>query len=407
MKTKQVYSNIIALFFVQFANYVAPILVLPYLTRILGVDGYGSIVLAMSICSVSLILTDYGFNLSASYWISKNRDDKDEVSRYIGAVFIIKILLVLIWLGCFKLFSINGFISIIDNDMFNWIVFNVLAQTFQAVWFFQGIEKMKNVTIFMVIAKISYLFMIFLFIRSPGQEVDVLTCLSFSNLLSAVISIYLMLKTGYRIKTPNIKMIIYAFKCSSEFFLSRAAVGIYTSASTLIVGSFAGVQQAAFYSCAEKLYQAGQGIMSPVSQALFPYLSRTGDKKILYKCIGMLSIPLMIGCFICGIYSKEILGLFYGNEFTSANLVLEIFLACSVITFISINFGYPAFSIIGRLDLANKSVFVAAILQLVIIFILIYIDKVSAINIAISVLFVELIVMMMRGGLFLYHVKSK
>ncbi len=203
------------------------------------------------------------------------------------------------------------------------------------------------------------------------------------------------------------KMIINAFKYSSEFFLSRAAVGIYTSASTLVVGSFAGVQQAAFYACAEKLYQAGQSLMSPVSQALFPYLARTGDKKILYKCIGILLIPLVAGCFICGIYSGEILELFYGVGFVPANSVLEVFLVCSIITFISINFGYPAFSIIGRLDLANKSVFLAAVLQLVIIITLIFLDKVSAINVAIGVFFVEFSVMIARCYLFLYHVRLK
>ncbi|MFB9998018.1 oligosaccharide flippase family protein [Providencia rustigianii] len=67
-------------------------------------------------------------------------------------------------------------------------------------------------------------------------------------------------------------------KSSYTYFLSRASVVIYTSASTFIVGSYSGLNQAALFSSAEKLYQAGQSITSPVSQAIFPHIARTGEK---------------------------------------------------------------------------------------------------------------------------------
>ncbi|MGY9341191.1 oligosaccharide flippase family protein [Citrobacter braakii] len=403
-----VFNNSVALFFVQFSNYLAPLLVLPYLSRILGVDGFGIIVMAMSLCNISFIFTDYGFSLSGAYWIAKNRDNSEKISYYISAVFGIKIIITLLTLFFLYLFYIN---STVFNGygvgFFILISASIFSQAYQSSWFFQGIEKMRNVTIFMVTSKLLYLFFVFIFVTRAEDIYWVLGCLALSNFIAAVISIYYIYKEGFYIRRPALSLMLDTFKDSTSFFISRAAVGIYTSASTFIVGSFSGIQQAALYSAAEKLYQAGQGVTSPISQALFPYLSRTGDKRALYKFVTVFFIPLVIGCVFFACFSSEVLTLFYGKSFSAAETILRVFLICSLVNFVSVNFGYPAYSIINRLDIANKSVICAAAAHLIMLSGIYLFFEINALTVSFGVLLVETIVMLVRVLGFIYLTRRK
>lgn len=383
-------------------------MVFPYLSRVLGVDGFGLVVISLSIIAIAFIFTDFGFNLSAPYWIVKNKDNIDEVSRYICAVFILKsciLFFVLIGVWAYFIFS-NGPLSYVNNIIYA-VIFVVVTQAFMPVWFFQGIEKMKGITLFWVTAKIFYLISVLLLVKHQGQESLVLLCLGFSNLIAVSIGIYGIFREGYRIKIPTIDMFTDVFKSSFQFFLSRAAVGLYTSASTFIVGAFSGVHQAALYSSAEKLYQAGQSVTSPVSQALYPYLSRTSDARALYRFIGVCLIPIIIGCGICFYYAHDILVIFYGDGFHQAESILRVFLVCSVVNFIGVNFGYPAFAILNRLDMANKTVLFSSILYAVALSLLYFTNMISALNVAIGVCCVETIVMVARASCFFMLLKEQ
>lgn len=96
MHNHSVFKNTISLFILQLTNVIAPLIVLPYLSRVLGINGFGLVMLAFSASSIGLVVTDFGFNLSATYSISKNRDKIDYISELIGSIFIIKMFLTLI-----------------------------------------------------------------------------------------------------------------------------------------------------------------------------------------------------------------------------------------------------------------------------------------------------------------------
>lgn len=396
-KNKKLTANIFFLVLVQFSNYLAPLLVLPYLTRTLSIEQFGVVIMALSISAISFIFTDFGFVLSAPYWISKNRERKKEVSLHIGSIFYIKFfIIVLISLVIIFYFHYgNGSLNNYQSILF-FILANVFFQAFQPTWFFQGIEKMKFVTFTVVTSKLTYLILVFLLVHKQGQQNMVIFCLAFSNLLAALVGVTLIYKEGYKISYGGFTLVKEVFLFSLNFFISRAAVGIYTSASTFIIGSFAGLHQAALYSSAEKLYQAGQSLTSPVTQALLPHLSKTKDIATLYKFILFITPVLIIGCSVCIYFSKGIVILFYGSDFASASQILDYFLICSVITFVSINLGYPAFSIIDRLDLVNKTVYIASFLYVLLLMALIYFKAVNSLNIVKSVLLIEMIVLFLR-----------
>ncbi|HCM9853039.1 TPA: O33 family O-antigen flippase [Escherichia coli] len=395
-------KNIFYLFIVQIINYVAPFLVLPYLSRVLSVDNFGLLMMIISASSIALIVTDYGFSLSGPLFVAVNKHNKVVINQYIGTIYLIKsVLISIIWF----LFLFIYFIS--DNEITShfsnilWLGVIITTQSFQPIWFFQGLEKMKNITFSLIISKSVYVILIFCLVKTNHVE-RVFLALVLSNVVTLVISNYLLYRNGYAIGTPCNKLFRDEIKNSFPFFLSRAAVGIYTSASTFIVGSFAGLNQAAVYSSAEKLYQAGQNALSPISQALYPYLARSGDKKTLYKFVVLFFILLCMICILSSYYSNTIVMLFFGNKYNAASQVLNVFLLSLVITFVSFNFGYPAFAAIKRVQIVNYTVVLGGGLQLLMIIILIVSEKITPLNMARSVLFTETLVLISRLGLYFY-----
>jgi len=74
-------DNIMSLTGIQLVQYLFPLVTFPYLTRVLGPANFGRVAFALAFIGYFQILTDYGFNLSATREISINRDDLSQVSR--------------------------------------------------------------------------------------------------------------------------------------------------------------------------------------------------------------------------------------------------------------------------------------------------------------------------------------
>src|SRR5579864_8186188 len=92
---RKLLSNMFWLYALQGLNYLVPLAVLPYLIRVLGVERYGLIAFAQSFAQYFVILTDYGFNLSATRHIARMQHDRESVSRHFWAVMFIKVAMMI------------------------------------------------------------------------------------------------------------------------------------------------------------------------------------------------------------------------------------------------------------------------------------------------------------------------
>ena len=396
IRTHSVARNSFALFVLQLANLLAPLMALPYLTRVLGVEGFGILMIAFSISTLGVIIVDYGFNLHATFLISKKREDFDYIGQLIGAILIIKCCLVFS-LAVIGIFVVSVFdIPLLTKSTLLAILFNVAFLAFLPTWFFLGIERMRNVTIYMVISKLTYLVLVFVWIKSESESGQVMYLLALSNLLAVIVALYSIYKSGYKIKLPRQISILNVFIESTPFFISRASVAVYTSASTFVVGAFAGVQQAAFYGASEKIYQASQSVAGPISQALFPYMAKKQNTEILLKVIFVIGFPLLLGCALISIWAGELLGFIFGDEFSQSGNILRLFLIATVVNFVSVNFGYPAFAGLNKVYIANYTVVVGAVMQVVFLYLLYINNNISALTVLLSVLITEFIVMALR-----------
>ena len=93
LKDNVLFVNISSQGLVQFANYLIPLLLIPYVSRVLGVDAFGRASYAQNIGMYLTLLVNYGFEYSATQEISINRGNHAKLQSIFSTVIAFKFLL--------------------------------------------------------------------------------------------------------------------------------------------------------------------------------------------------------------------------------------------------------------------------------------------------------------------------
>src|SRR4051812_23572892 len=133
-------SNFFYLSLLQVANAVLPFLIIPHLVQVIGFDKVGIVFMAQALMTYLTIITDYGFNSTATKFISVNRDSKIKLEFIYNAVISTKLFL--IGIAFTILLPLVYLVPIFSQEkmLFLFSFSIVLGNTFFPVWFFQGIE---------------------------------------------------------------------------------------------------------------------------------------------------------------------------------------------------------------------------------------------------------------------------
>jgi O-antigen/teichoic acid export membrane protein len=267
-------GNILALYAVQTLNYVLPLIVLPYLLRILGPHGFGSIAFAQALMGYAVILTDFGFNLSATRAISLVRDSPAEIARVFWSTMAAKLLLLALSVAVIA--PVVAFVPALRQQ---WSVFAICSLMVAGAiafpqWYFQGLERMRTVAIVHVLTRFVSLIATFVFVHSAHDQLAAAAILSMPTLLAAGFCIVAIRYVApVRFYRPSGRDIRAAFASSWHLFLSSAAVLLYLNTNAFLLGLLSGTYAVALFTLANKVAMAAFNFLGPVMQAVFPRAS--------------------------------------------------------------------------------------------------------------------------------------
>jgi len=326
---KVLFENFVSLSLLQIAGYIFPLITIPYLSRVIGVEKFGEIAFASTVVGYFQTVIDWGFNFAATRDIARNRQDKDKVSEIFSTVIWAKLLLMAI-----SLIILLILVLIIPKfrQMSILIILtflSILGQIMFPEWLFQALERMKYITILNLIAKAIFAGAVFVFIREKSDFILQPLLTSLGYFFSGLIAMYIILrKWNIKLVRPSYIAIKNAIHGSADIFINNFMPNLYNSFSVLLLGFWGGPVSNGKLDAGSRFVSILSTFNAILSRTFYPFLSRKIDKHRFFAKINIYaSLILSILLFL---FAPLLIRIFFTPEFNDSIIVLRI-MAFSII----------------------------------------------------------------------------
>jgi len=401
---KRLLSNFFSLSVLQIFTYVLPLLTLPYLVRVLGAEKFGLVMFAQAFIIFFNILVDYGFNLSATREISVNRESKEKLTEIFSSVMSIKFVLIGISFAILSLVILLFEKFSNNNDLYYLTFLWVIGQALFPVWYFQGLEKMKYITIVNITSKLIFTIAIFIFIQDESDYILVPVLNGLGFIIGGLLSLRIVCKDfKQEFKIQSFEVLTFYFKDSSQFFLSRLSSVGYSNINTFLAGILLSPVFVTYYYLADKAVSVILALFTPIVQTVYPYLAKKFNFIFLVKLLSILMIVSLVVISLGYLFSDLISIILFDEINIIFTNLFYVILPIIPISTLYVMLGAPLLLARGFKKEFNLSIIFGFVIHLLLLSILYYYFTVNSdlqsdilILFAISLVFSKFIVLMIR-----------
>lgn len=338
-------KNIFFLLILQGSNYLIPLMTLPYLSRVLGVEGFGTYGLVLAVAQYFILFIDFGYNMTATKKIAENKHDKKYVSTVFWQTIFSKIILLLISFFILLIMVLFPFLGGSKFEML-YISIMMIGSIMMPIWLFQGLEDLTKVTVFSVLGKLFVFPLLFLLVKSENDISLAVFLYSLTYFVSGIIAIYITYKYKFVFWVrPTVKSMFLSLKESSGFFLAAFIISLYTVSTPIILSLVSDIEQVSLFSAGDRVRSAILGVFYILGGAIYPRVNaifKEDIRKAYLFIRSVLLIKLVFGLFfgvVLFIGSKRISVLIYGAEFYGVADVLMILSFSLIFSLLSVVFS--------------------------------------------------------------------
>lgn len=303
---KSVKKNYIYNLIYQILTLLLPLVTTPYLSRILGADGIGTVSYAESIVSYFVLFATMGITTYGQREISYVQDSLEDRSRVFWETQILKLVTTTVMLAVYMAFAF----FVVDSAI-TWLylilavqVFNVAADV---VWFFQGMEEFGKIVFRNIVVRVLLLVFIFVFVRTKDDLVYYVLGNVAINLLSALSIWGYLPKYVKKVPFKSLKP-FRNFKTVLALFVPTIAIQIYTVLDKTMIGVITGsAYENGYYEQAIKIARMALTVVGALGTVMIPRIGHhyeKGETELVqnwmyrsYRFVWLLAIPMCIGLF--------------------------------------------------------------------------------------------------------------
>jgi PST family polysaccharide transporter len=342
-ESKAVLHNVASLSWLQGVTYLLPIIILPYLFRVIGPEKFGLIFFAQAFVQYFVIITDYGFSITATKEISLSQHEHSRIHEIFSSVMTVKLAL-----SFLSLIVLGILVYCIPRFKSDWLVYMlsfgaVIGNTLFPVWFFQGTEKMKYIADLNIVGEIILAFLIICLVKEPRDYMLVPLINSSVLIVTGILAQYIVFKRfGVSFKIQGYKNVSQQLKTGWNLFISIVAINAYTTTRTFAVGLLTNNTMTGFYSIAEKMANVVQTFpLASFSQAIYPRLSNIYHKNKakafdIMRQIQQITVNISLICIpIIFIISPYLIRIVCGGDYPAVSSTFRLLLVA--VFFISSN----------------------------------------------------------------------
>lgn len=367
MKHNTFYKNTLWQYGLQILKYLFPLLLIPYLTRILGTEGYAVYAYVLSFMGVVQTIADFGFTLSGTKKVVDLRGDTAALSRLVGAITVARLMLLCSLFFCVMV--VTRFIPIMaENTVYViWAFFATAGRTVLPDFIFQGNERMGPLTTRYFASKGVQVALTILLVRGPGD----LILVAVADVLSEIVDIAWSYRAqkrlfGVGIARPTFKESFEELRVSAIYCVSNVSSSLFSGFTTVIIGlAITSKTDIAFWSLTLTTVNAVQSLYTPIANSLYPHMIKNRDFGFARK-LALVALPvLVLGIVAYCALSKPIMLVLGGPEYVGGAHVMWMISPIFIFSFYGILIGWPVLGAMGHVKELTVSTLFTGIVNVV------------------------------------------
>lgn len=367
MKHNTFYKNTLWQYGLQILKYLFPLLLIPYLTRILGTEGYAVYAYVLSFMGVVQTIADFGFALSGTKKVVDLRGDTAALSRLVGAITVARLMLLCGLFFCVMV--VTRFIPIMaENTVYViWAFFATAGRTVLPDFIFQGNERMGPLTTRYFASKGVQVALTILLVRGPGD----LILVAVADVLSEIVDIVWSYRAqkrlfGVGIARPTFKESFEELRVSAIYCVSNVSSSLFSGFTTVIIGlAITSKTDIAFWSLTLTTVNAVQSLYTPIANSLYPHMIKNRDFGFARK-LALVALPvLVLGIVAYCALSKPIMLVLGGPEYVGGAHVMWMISPIFIFSFYGILIGWPVLGAMGHVKELTVSTLFTGIVNVV------------------------------------------
>lgn len=367
MKHNTFYKNTLWQYGLQILKYLFPLLLIPYLTRILGTEGYAVYAYVLSFMGVVQTIADFGFTLSGTKKVVDLRGDTAALSRLVGAITVARLMLLCGLFFCVMV--VTRFIPIMaENTVYViWAFFATAGRTVLPDFIFQGNERMGPLTTRHFASKGVQVALTILLVRGPGD----LILVAVADVLSEIVDIVWSYRAqkrlfGVGIARPTFKESFEELRVSAIYCVSNVSSSLFSGFTTVIIGlAITSKTDIAFWSLTLTTVNAVQSLYTPIANSLYPHMIKNRDFGFARK-LALVALPvLVLGIVAYCALSKPIMLVLGGPEYVGGAHVMWMISPIFIFSFYGILIGWPVLGAMGHVKELTVSTLFTGIVNVV------------------------------------------
>lgn len=339
-------KEVFSLYIIQFSNMIIPLLVFPYLTKVLGVSGVGKLGFALTIYMILTFIIDFGFNLTGARTISiLDKKNKDFSSVYTNIMVFKIFIYIILFFVSLLIISLN-YLKIADKE----ILIIVLLASFSSLlipnFLFNALNINSILAKITLIIRILFLLPMLIFVRNENDIIFAILLQIIPNFFTGVASqvyIYRRKIAFFSLSFYNLNSCLAHAKEAYHNFSASAFTLGFTYSIPLLVKFFLGDYALGIYTLVDKLINIMRQLYVPIIQAFYAkvcicyeeknwkeYRQYLGKISIIFVFIGSFAVltNFLLGEWILNLMFGEIENL---KGFVNLAIINQIVVSVAVI----------------------------------------------------------------------------
>lgn len=403
LRDNRIIRNTAMLFVMNIAKIIFPLLTVPYLTRVLSVEGYATYFYIKSVLTYVQLTIDFGFLLSATKDIANARSDLRKVGEITGHVMLGKgflSLAALVVLGVMTLFIDK----LHQNPMYTFLSFVQAATTIFLVDFlFHGLERMHVITIRYFITRAITVGLTFVLIRNDGDMLLIPTLEILGN-LAAIVWVWREIHhMGIPVRVSSVKTTWNMLRESFVYFLSDIASTAFGALNTVLIGIMLTDRDVSFWGVAMTFVSAVQMMYNPIVNSIYPHMILKKDLKVIRNVLYVFIPVIVAGCVIVWFGADLLVAIMGGTKYLGAAPLLRWLVPLLFISFPAALFGWPVLGAIGKTKETTITTIIAAAAQVLGLVLLMAVHQFNLFSLAMLRAATDLLLTVLRLGYFIKY----